>query len=58
MKKRQWCTACLLESATRPQLATVEVNMESGARHLFCEEHFKVYCRMVTDEEWQEAILH
>jgi hypothetical protein len=50
--------ACLSESATRPQLATIEVNMDSGARHLFCEEHFKVYCRMVTDEERQGAILH
>jgi hypothetical protein len=50
--------ACLSESATRPQLATIEVNMDSGARLLFCEEHFKVYCRMVTDEEWHGAILH
>ena len=58
MKKREWCMACLSESATRPQLATIEVNMDSGARLLFCEEHFKVYCRMVTDEEWKGAVLH
>ncbi|MEA2947622.1 MAG: hypothetical protein QOI40_2952 [Alphaproteobacteria bacterium] len=51
--------ACLSETATRPQPATIEVNMDSGAaRLLFCEEHFKVYCRMVTDEERQGAILH
>jgi hypothetical protein len=58
MKKRESCMACLSEAATRPQLATIEVNMDSGARLLFCEEHFKVYCRMVTDDEWQGAILH
>ena len=58
IKKHEWCAACLSEAATRPQLATIEVNMETGARLLFCEEHFKVYCRMVTDEEWQGAVVH
>ena len=58
MKKRELCMACLSESATRPQPAMIEVNMDSGARLLFCEEHFKVYCRMVTDEERQGAVLH
>ena len=58
IKKHEWCTACLSESATRPQPATIEVNMGCGAQLLFCEEHFKVYCRMVTDEERQGAVLH
>ena len=58
IKNHEWCTACLAESAMRPQPATIEVRMDSGARFLFCEEHFKSYCRMVTDEEWQGAVVH
>ena len=58
IKKREWCMACLSESATRPQPATIKLKMGPGVRLLFCEEHFKVYCRMVADEDWQGSILH
>jgi hypothetical protein len=57
IKKREWCMACLSESATRAQPATIKVKMDSGERLLFCEEHFKSYCRMVTDEDLQGSIL-
>jgi hypothetical protein len=58
IKKREWCMACISESATPAQPATIELKMDSGVQVLLCEEHFKLYCRMVTDEDRQGAILN
>jgi hypothetical protein len=58
IKKRKWCMACLSESATPAQPATIEVKRDSGVRVFLCEEHFKLYCRMVTDEDRQGASLN
>jgi hypothetical protein len=63
IKEGERCMACHLElrtqgvSATRAQPAKIKVNMDSGVLLLLCEEHFRAYCRVVTDEDRQGLML-